>query len=60
MTRYSETPQQGFLTTGVRLGGDLDVVQWYRSRAGLDMDYDQYSPIFSEAIRTQTASGASR
>jgi hypothetical protein len=38
--------------TGVRLGGDLDVVQWYRSRAGLDMDYDQYSPVFSEAVRT--------
>jgi hypothetical protein len=38
--------------SGVRLGGDLDVVQWYRSRAGLDMDYDQYSPVFSEAVRT--------
>ena len=30
--------------TGLRLGGDFDVVQWGRSRAGIDLDYDLYVP----------------
>ncbi len=38
--------------SGLRLGGDLDIVQWYRSRAGVNIDYDLFSPIFSESIQT--------
>ena len=38
--------------SGVRLGGDLDVVQYYRSRLGVDLDYDLFSPVFSETIET--------
>lgn len=38
--------------SGVRLGGDLDIVQWYRSRVGVNLDYDLFSPIFDESIQT--------
>jgi hypothetical protein len=38
--------------SGARLGGDLDIVQYYRSRVGVDLDYDIFSPVFSETIET--------
>jgi hypothetical protein len=38
--------------SGVRLGGDLDVVQYYRSRLGVNLDYDLFNPVFSETIET--------
>jgi hypothetical protein len=33
--------------TGLRLGGDFDVVRWNGSRVGIDMDYDLYHPQLS-------------
>ncbi len=36
--------------TGLRLGGDFDVVQWGRSRAGIDLDYDLFNPNFTANI----------
>lgn len=30
--------------TGLRIGGDFDVLRWNRSRVGIDMDYDLYHP----------------
>jgi hypothetical protein len=32
--------------SGFRLGGDLDIIQCNKTRFGLDMDYDFYSPRF--------------
>ncbi|MBI5251331.1 MAG: hypothetical protein HY912_17725 [Desulfomonile tiedjei] len=31
--------------TGLRIGGDFDVLRWGRSRVGIDMDYDLYHPV---------------
>lgn len=42
-----------FTYTGIRLGADFDVFQRNRSRFGLDMDFDLYSPSFTESIQTQ-------
>ena len=36
--------------TGMRLGGDFDVLQWGRSRVGVNMDYDLYVPNFTASI----------
>jgi hypothetical protein len=33
--------------TGLRIGGDFDVLRWNRSRIGIDMDYDLYHPQLS-------------
>lgn len=33
--------------SGLRLGGDFDVLLWNRTRLGIDMDYDFYVPTFS-------------
>lgn len=33
--------------TGLRIGGDFDVLRWNRSRIGIDMDYDLYHPELS-------------
>jgi hypothetical protein len=41
-----------FTYTGIRLGADFDIVQQNRSRFGLDMDFDLYSPNFTESIQT--------
>jgi hypothetical protein len=41
-----------FTYTGIRLGADLDIIQRNRSRFGLDMDFDLYSPNFTESIQT--------
>jgi len=38
--------------TGLRLGVDFDVFQRYSSRLGVNMDYDLYRPVFTEALRT--------
>jgi len=43
-----------FEYTGLRLGGDLDVVQWGRSRVGVNMDYDLYVPDFRASINETT------
>jgi hypothetical protein len=32
--------------SGLRLGGDLDIIQWNRTRFGLNMDYDLFTPNF--------------
>ena len=42
-----------FTYTGIRLGADLDIFQRNRSRFGVDMDFDLYSPNFTESIQTQ-------
>lgn len=39
--------------SGVRMGGDIDIFRWHGSRAGVDVDYDLYHPIFTEGIRTR-------
>jgi hypothetical protein len=41
-----------FTYTGIRLGADFDVYQRNRSRFGVDMDFDLYSPNFTESIQT--------
>lgn len=41
-----------FTYTGIRLGADFDIVQRNRSRFGIDMDFDLYSPNFTESIQT--------
>jgi hypothetical protein len=41
-----------FEYSGVRLGGDADILSWGRSRAGLNIDFDYFSPLFSESIQT--------
>lgn len=33
--------------SGLRLGGDLDIVQWNKTRLGLNMDYDFYALKFT-------------
>lgn len=33
--------------TGLRIGGDLDILRWGRSRVGIDMDYDLYHPVLT-------------
>ncbi|MBI5569528.1 MAG: hypothetical protein HY914_06235 [Desulfomonile tiedjei] len=38
--------------SGIRLGLDFDILQWGRSRIGVDVDYNTYSPVFTEAIQT--------
>ena len=42
--------------SGVRLGADVDIVQWERSRFGVNIDWDQFSPLFSESIQTHGGS----
>lgn len=42
-----------FEYSGFRLGGDFDIVQWYESRIGVNLDYDIYNAYFSEAIYTR-------
>jgi hypothetical protein len=32
--------------SGLRLGGDFDVIQWNRTRVGIDVDYDFFVPTF--------------
>jgi hypothetical protein len=49
-TKYSAAAR--FESTGFRLGAELDLLQWDKSRAGLDVDYYLYSPLFTEAIQT--------
>jgi len=41
-----------FTYTGIRLGADLDIYQRNRSRFGVDMDFDLYSPNFTESLQT--------
>jgi hypothetical protein len=41
-----------FTYTGIRLGADFDIFQRNRSRFGVDMDFDLYSPNFTESIQT--------
>ncbi len=41
-----------FTYTGIRLGADFDIVQRNRSRFGIDMDFNLYSPNFTESIQT--------
>ena len=41
--------------SGVRLGGDLDLVRSKTSRVGLDLDYQCYAPMFTQTIRPQAA-----
>ncbi len=39
--------------SGVRIGGDLDLVRKRTSRVGLDMDYQFYGPVFTQTIFPQ-------
>lgn len=41
-----------FSYTGIRLGGDFDIFQRYKTRVGMNMDYDLFPPIFNEAVQT--------
>jgi len=41
-----------FSYSGIRLGGDFDVVQRNLTRAGVSVDYDLYNPTFNEGVRT--------
>jgi hypothetical protein len=41
----SATTEATFDYTGIRIGGDFDVLRWGRSRLGIDMDYDLYHPV---------------
>ena len=41
--------------TGVRIGGDLDLVRKRTSRVGLNMDYQFYAPVFTQTIFPQAA-----
>lgn len=41
-----------FSYTGLRLGADLDIFQRYKSRVGINLDYDLFQPSFNEAIET--------
>lgn len=41
-----------FEYSGFRLGGDFDIVQWYESRIGVNLDYDLRNAIFTESIYT--------
>ena len=47
LTTYSEARLD---YTGIRLGLDLDVFQWGRSRIGANVDYSLYKPIFTRTI----------
>jgi hypothetical protein len=38
--------------SGLRLGGDVDIVQWNLSRFGINADFDLFSPEFVDGIRT--------
>jgi hypothetical protein len=38
--------------SGIRLGWDVDILSWGRSRAGLDLDYDYFLARFTESIET--------
>jgi hypothetical protein len=38
--------------SGMRIGGDFDIIGYGRSRLGVDIDYDLHKPIFTEAIMT--------
>lgn len=54
---YLNRPGQGradarFEYSGFRLGGDFDIVQWYESRVGVNMDYDLHNAFFTESIYT--------
>lgn len=41
--------------SGVRLGGDFDLVRSKTSRVGLDLDYQCYAPTFTQTVRPQAA-----
>ncbi len=41
-----------FEYSGFRLGGEFDILQWYESRIGVDLDYDLHNAFFSESIYT--------
>lgn len=44
-------PKQARLSyTGLVLGADFDVIQWNRTRLGIDVDYDVYTPSFTFPI----------
>jgi len=49
-TRHSAAAR--FESTGFRFGAEVDLLQWDKSRFGLNADYYIYSPIFTEAIHT--------
>ena len=39
--------EAAFDYTGIRIGGDFDVLRWGRSRVGIDIDYDLYHPVLT-------------
>jgi hypothetical protein len=49
------TGRTEFEYSGVRIGGDLDLVRKRTSRVGIDMDYQFYRPVFTQTIRPQAA-----
>jgi hypothetical protein len=52
VTSPNEEAAARFTYTGIRLGGDFDLFQRTISRIGVNLDYDLYSPIFTEGIVT--------
>jgi hypothetical protein len=46
-TQLNSTVEAAFDYTGLRIGGDFDVLRWGRSRIGIDMDYDLYHPMLT-------------
>jgi hypothetical protein len=46
--------------SGLRLGGDFDVFQWGRSRVGVNMDYDLYTPNFTASINEANRASAGK
>ena len=49
------TGRVDFEYSGVRIGGDLDLVRKRTSRVGIDMDYQFYKPVFTQTIFPQAA-----
>jgi hypothetical protein len=47
--------QAAFDYTGLRIGGDFDVLRWNGSRIGIDMDYDLYHPYLTVTSMGETS-----
>ncbi len=48
--RPNFTKEARLTYTGIVLGADFDVIQWNRTRLGIDFDYDLFSPTFTYPI----------
>jgi hypothetical protein len=64
-TPFTNLPNRPFAEarfdySGLRLGGDFDVFQWGRSRIGVNLDYDLYSPNFTASINEANRASAGK